>query len=122
VRTTLTEGREKRLTEQLKKTFDRSFTIVTDKVDGKVRIIVQEQDSGHDFMTVADVAALLQIDRSQVRRMSKARAQRSSRHPIPFFKVHGKLLRFSRAKITEWLQTMGNEKPIFAPAKGKQKR
>ena len=110
------------LIKQFKKVFDRSFVTTIDEVDGKVRIILTQHDSGADNMTVSDVAALLQTDRRTVRRMTEARAQRSSRHPIPFFKIHGKMLRFSRAKILAWLDKQANEPPVFAPSKGKRKR
>jgi len=113
---------ESGLVKKFKEVFDRSFTTSIDEVNGKVRIVATEQDSGSDIMTVSDVAALLQIDRSSVRRMTKARAQRSLRHPIPFFKIHGKLLRFQRAKITAWLQQIADEKPVFMPEKGKRKK
>jgi len=102
--TRLTEGWEERLAEALRKEFDRAFTITIEKSDGKVRIVMTEQDSGTPVMTVGDVACLLQVNRSVVRQMTKTRAQRAP-HPIPFFKINGKALRFDRAKIMRWLDT-----------------
>jgi len=113
---------ESGLVKQLRKEFDRSFMTTVSEKDGKLIIQFIEQDSGADNMTVADIAALLQTDRRTVRRMTEARAQRSSRHPIPFFKIHGKMLRFSRTKIVAWLEVQANEPPVFAPAKGRKKR
>ena len=105
---------------QYKKIFDRSFVTTVNERDGKIEITAEQRDSGQDNMTVADLAALLQTDRRTVRRLTEARAQRSDRHPIPFIKINGKLLRFNRAKIQQWLQTQANEKPAFPPVKGKR--
>lgn len=88
--------------ETLKREFDRSFRINVSENDGKIRIEFEERDSGQDVMTVADVAAYLQCDRAAVRRMTGERAQRRSYHPIPFVKIGGKMLRFSRPAITAW--------------------
>lgn len=90
--------------------------------DGKVIIEAEERDTGNELMTVGDLASLLQVDRSSVRRLTKGKAQRSARHPLPFMKLHGKLLRFSRAKGMEWIAAHANEMPVFAPVKGKKKR
>ncbi|MGC2173310.1 MAG: helix-turn-helix domain-containing protein [Candidatus Sulfotelmatobacter sp.] len=88
--------------KHLKQEFDRSFDISIDEKDGKIKITFAEKDSGHDIMTVADVAAYLQTDRASVRRMTGERAQHRSHHPIPFVKIGGKMLRFSRPAITAW--------------------
>ena len=111
---------ESGLVAQFKKVFDRSFTTTIHEADGKVRIVATEADSGSDNLTVADMAFILQTDRRTVRRMTEARQQRTQRHPVPFFKINGKLLRFRRNKITAWLQAMADEKPVFAPVKGKR--
>jgi len=113
---------ESGLVKQFSKVFDRSFSTTLSEVDGRVIIQATEKDSGQDNMTVSDLAVLLQTDRQTIRRMTKARAQRSSRHPIPFFHVHGKMIRFSRAKITAWLNQMADEKPVFAPPKGRKRK
>ena len=69
---------------------DRSFVISIDaEKNGKVKISFEEQDSGHNVKTVADVAAFLHTDRASVRRMTGDRAQHWSHHPIPFVKVRG---------------------------------
>ena len=89
--------------DALKREFDRSFVISIDaEKNGKVKISFEEQDSGHNVMTVADVAAFLQTDRASVRRMTGDRAQHRSHHPIPFVKVGGKMIRFSRPAIEAW--------------------
>ena len=88
----------------LRREFDRSFVILIDAEDsgGKVKISFKEQDSGQNVMTVADVAAFLQTDRASVRRMTGDRAQHRSHHPIPFVKVGGKMIRFSRPAVEAW--------------------
>lgn len=88
----------------IKREFDRSFVIWidTEKDGGRVKISFEEKDSGQTVMTVADVAAFLQTDRASVRRMTGDRAQHRSHHPIPFVKLGGKMLRFSRPAIEAW--------------------
>jgi predicted DNA-binding transcriptional regulator AlpA len=87
----------------LRREFDRSFVIsISEEEGGKVKLSFREQDSGQNVMTVADVAAFLQTDRASVRRMTGERAQRRSHHPIPFVKIGGKMLRFSRPTIEAW--------------------
>ena len=88
--------------EALKREFDRSFTIKISEADNKVKIEFEEKDTGLSVMTVADVAAFLQTDRASVRRMTGDRAQHRSHHPIPFVKIGGKMLRFSRPAIETW--------------------
>ena len=89
--------------EAIKKVFDRSFTVSIDEDDdGRPILRFKEEDSGSNVMTVADVAAFLQTDRASVRRMTGDRAQHRSRHPIPFVKVGGKMIRFSRPAIEAW--------------------
>jgi len=118
MKTTLTEGWEERFVKALQKIFDRSFTITTENLpNGKFRIVVTEQDSGGPVMTVGDVACLLQVNRSVVRQMTKGRAQRGV-HPIPFYKINGKALRFDRVKIMRWLETTPTRRRI--PEKGKR--
>ena len=91
------------LFDAIKREFDRSFVITIDENRaGKLVVAVEEQDSGHNVMTVADVAAFLQTDRASVRRMTGDRAQHRSHHPIPFVKIGAKMLRFSRPAIEAW--------------------
>jgi hypothetical protein len=106
----------------VKKHFDRSFIITLDEEHGKVVLVFETKDSGQEFMTVADLAIILQTTRQKVRALTHARAQKSSRHPVPFFKINGKSLRFKRSSIMEWLGAMNAEKPVFAPAKGKGRK
>jgi len=86
----------------LKREFDRSFAIKISEADNKVKIEFEEKDTGLPVMTVGDVAAFLQTDRASVRRMTGERAQHRSHHPIPFVKIGGKMLRFSRPAIEAW--------------------
>jgi len=72
--------------------------------DGNVTFEEETRDGGGQWMTVADVAALLQKPVSAVREMCKTRAQRGV-HPLPFTKL-GKSLRFDRVKVMRWLETM----------------
>ena len=91
------------LFEAIKREFDRSFVITIDENRaGKLVVAVEEQDSGNNVMTVADVAAFLQTDRASVRRMTGDRAQHRVHHPIPFVKIGAKMLRFSRPAIEAW--------------------
>ena len=64
----------------------------------------EAKDSGSQVMTVTDVAALLQLPVSAIREMCKTRAQRGP-HPLPFYKLNGKALRFDRVKVMRWLET-----------------
>lgn len=87
----------------LKREFDRSFVITVDESNPKKLVFqVKEQDTGSNIMTVGDVAVFLQTDRATVRRMTGERAQHRSHHPIPFVKIGGKMLRFSRPAIEAW--------------------
>jgi predicted DNA-binding transcriptional regulator AlpA len=84
----------------IKQEFDRSFFITIDRnQEGRLLVAVEEKDTGSSVMTVGDVAAFLQTDRPSVRRMTRERAQRQSRHPLPFVKLGQKMIRFYRADI-----------------------
>jgi predicted DNA-binding transcriptional regulator AlpA len=83
---------------------------------------IQAQDNGHQYMTVHDLACKLQKDEAFVRGLTKARAQRQSKFPVPFFKINGRALRFDRKKIEEWLQNMANDAPVLKPVKAKRGR
>ena len=73
--------------------------------EGNVTFEEETRDGGGQWMTVTDVAALLQKPVSSIREMCKARAQRGV-HPLPFTKLNGKSLRFDRVKVMRWLETM----------------
>ncbi len=114
----------------IRREFDRSFLILIDaeKDGGKVKISFEEKDSGLPVMTVADVAAFLQTDRASVRRMTGERAQHRSHHPIPFVKIGGKMIRFSRPAIEAWWNELcasrngkNNTSALTLP-KGKQRK
>jgi predicted DNA-binding transcriptional regulator AlpA len=113
--------------EALKREFDRSFTIKISEADNKVKIEFEEKDTGLSVMTVGDVAAFLQTDRASVRRMTGDRAQHRSHHPIPFVKIGGKMLRFSRPAIEAWWSELcasknGSNTSALALPKGKVKK
>lgn len=99
------------LMKVLKREFDRAFDLTVEETDGKVRIICTEKDSGSDLMSVSDLAAMLQTDKSAVRRMTKSSAQRRSEHPLPFLKIHGKLLRFRRSDVLTWIDRQAKDRP-----------
>ena len=71
--------------------------------DGNVTFEEETRDGGGQWMTVTDVAALLQKPVTAIREMCKTRAQRGV-HPLPFTKI-GRSIRFDRAKILRWLET-----------------
>jgi len=72
--------------------------------DGNVTFEEETRDGGGQWMTVTDVAALLQKPVTAIREMCKTRAQRGV-HPLPFTKL-GKSLRFERTKVLRWMETM----------------
>jgi predicted DNA-binding transcriptional regulator AlpA len=94
--------KSKKVAKAVMRAWDRSVHMTLDEKDGKVQVEFHVEDSGLAVMTVADVAAFLQTDRASVRRMTGDRAQRRSHHPIPFVKVGGKMIRFSRPAIEAW--------------------
>jgi hypothetical protein len=96
----------------LKKTFGRAFTVQVEENGKGVQVRFSEKDSGNDWMTVNDMAALLQTDVNGVWRLCGARAQRQAQYPLPFFKI-GKHLRFDRKKVQGWLQAMADSTPAF---------
>ena len=128
---TLNKGQEKlveilessKFFETIKREFDRSFNMSISEKDGKIRIQVEEQDTGQSVMTVGDVAAFLQTDRASVRRMTRERSQRGAKHPIPYVKLGSKMLRFNRPDIEAWwTKVCGNGNPALAvPPKGRKR-
>ena len=72
--------------------------------DGNVTFVEEARDSGSQWMTVDDCAALLQKPVTAIREMCKTRAQRGV-HPLPCTKL-GKSLRFERTKVLRWMETM----------------
>jgi predicted DNA-binding transcriptional regulator AlpA len=105
----------------LRKEFDLAFSTEISEKDGKLVIQFKEQDSGQEFMTLGDVSALLQMDRTAIRQMTEARAQTSTVNPLPFIKI-GKALRFKRSDIIAWLERKQGESAVLPPHKGKVKR
>jgi Helix-turn-helix domain len=72
--------------------------------EGNITFVEEPKDGGGQWMTVTDVAALLQKPVTAIREMCKTRAQRGV-HPLPFTKL-GKSLRFERTKVLRWMETM----------------
>ena len=91
------------VTQALDALLNSRLTAVKDD-NGNVTFTEAAKDSGSAVMTVNDVAALLQKPVSAVREMCKTRAQRGP-HPLPFYKLNGKALRFDRVKVMRWLET-----------------
>jgi len=118
----------KKVAKAFLQNFDRSFYFVLDEVDGKLKVALHSKDSQQDIMTIADVAHLLQCDRAAVRRLTGSRAQHRSHHPLPFFKIGGKLLRFRRSDVLAWIDTMAsspngkNNSGALSLVKGKIKK
>jgi hypothetical protein len=116
---------ESGLLTEVKKVFGFAFSTNISEKDGKLIIQFAQQDSGNDVMTLDDLSAMLQIDRSALKDMTEVRAQRTDKYPIPFFKV-GRNTRFMRDKIIEWREKLqaDQEQAIQIPAlhKGKKKR
>jgi predicted DNA-binding transcriptional regulator AlpA len=105
----------------LKKEFDYSFETQISEVDGKLKLQFIGTDSNAEYMTLGDVSALLQMDRTAIRQMTEARAQASTVNPLPFIRI-GKNLRFKRSDIVAWLERKQGESGILPPVKGKVKR
>lgn len=91
------------LTKALEALLDGKLTAVKD-AQGNVTFTEAPKDLGSQVMTVNDVAALLQKPVSSIREMCKSRAQRGP-HPLPFYKLNGKGLRFDRTRVMRWLET-----------------
>jgi len=71
--------------------------------DYRVAAILVLQSLLHPYYIVwMRDSAFLQTDRASVRRMTGERAQHRSHRPIPFVKIGGKMLRFSRPAIEAW--------------------
>jgi excisionase family DNA binding protein len=107
----------------LKKEFDYSFETQISEVDGKLKLQFIGTDSNAEYMTLGDVSALLQMDRTAIRQMTEARAQQAAlpEHRLPFIRI-GKALRFKRSDIIAWLERKQGESAVLPPHKGKVKR
>jgi predicted DNA-binding transcriptional regulator AlpA len=99
--------------------FDRAFEIRLSEAGVKIIIQFRESDSGQEYMTLGDVAALLQMERKALRQMTEARAQQSTTNPLPFIKI-GRSLRFRRSEVISWLERQQGNSAILPPVKGKQ--
>ena len=105
----------------LKKEFDYSFETQISEVDGKLKLSFIGTDSNAEYMTLGDVSALLQMDRTAIRQMTEARAQQSTVNPLPFIRIN-KALRFKWSDIIAWLERKQGESAVLPPVKGKVKR
>jgi predicted DNA-binding transcriptional regulator AlpA len=105
----------------LHKAFDHSFETRVFEKDGKMVLQFVENDSGSEYMTLGDISALLQMDRTAIRQMTEARAQSSTVNPLPFIRI-GKALRFKRSDVIAWMERKKDESAILPPHKGKVKR
>ena len=92
------------VTQAMEALLNSRLTAVKD-ANGDVTFTEEARDSGSQVMTVQDVAALLQKPVSAIREMCKSRAQKGL-HPLPFYRVNGKGVRFNRIKVMEWLAGM----------------
>jgi predicted DNA-binding transcriptional regulator AlpA len=109
--------------DEIKKQFDGSYETLVDEKDGKLRISFIARDTGNDIMTLGDLAAMLQMERSALRLKTEARAQRTDPNPIPFFKI-GRSIRFSRPEVLAWLdrEKEASRNPVKPLPFGKQKK
>jgi excisionase family DNA binding protein len=55
-----------------------------------------------EILTVAELAALLKMNRRQIYSMTETRTRARKEHPLPIMRVNGNL-RFSRAAVEAWL-------------------
>jgi hypothetical protein len=108
----------------IKKEFDYSFeTVISETPEGKLKIQFIGTDSKSEYMTIGDLAAMLQKERGQIRLWTEARAQKTL-NPMPFTRI-GKTLMFKRSEIIAWLdRKAGETRPSMIPElpKGKIKR
>jgi len=86
----------------IERNYDRTFTVIVDDENRKIRLQFASNDSGHSIMTVRDVAEFLQTDSATVRRLCQRRAQKRSHHPLPYKKFTEKTLRFNRSDVYQW--------------------
>jgi predicted DNA-binding transcriptional regulator AlpA len=94
--------------EALKKIFDYSFeTQVSETPDGKLKLQIIGKDTNSEYMSIGDLSAMLQKDRSQIRLWTEARAQKAL-NPIPFTRI-GKTLMFKRSEIIAWIDRKTGE-------------
>jgi Helix-turn-helix domain len=56
----------------------------------------------HSMWSVAELAAILRRTEEAIKEMCKARTQRNSKHPLPYFKLGGRIM-FMRWKIENWI-------------------
>jgi hypothetical protein len=118
---------DKDVLRAVKEHFDRSWfiTIETDHEKRRLRVSLEAEPNNSEVWTVADVALYTHQDRDKILRWCQARArqqaQRAGKKPIPFKKVDGKTLLFSRKEITEWWSRL---EPTVFPAftKGKMRK
>ena|ERR1022692_4577239 len=59
--------------------------------------------------TVAEVAAYLKMSPRQVLELTRRRSQERCEHPLPYFKIHSKCLRFRKGDVQRWLETLARK-------------
>lgn len=62
-----------------------------------------------DIWTVADAARYLKMSPRQVLELTRRRSQERSEHPLPFFKIHSKCLRFRKSDVEQWLASLARK-------------
>ena len=60
-----------------------------------------------EILTVAEVAALLKVSKSQIYEMTRARTRTGTmrEHPLPTLKINGNL-RFRKSDIEDWIEKL----------------
>lgn len=55
-----------------------------------------------EILTVAELATLLKMSRSQIFELTRERVRVRMKHPLPVMRVNGNL-RFSKSAVMDWL-------------------
>jgi len=62
-----------------------------------------------DIWTVADAARYLKMSPRQVLELTRRRSQERCEHPLPYFKIHSKCLRFRKSDVQQWLEVLSRK-------------
>lgn len=65
-----------------------------------------------EVLTVNEVASWLKMSPRQVFELTRRRGQARSEHPLPFFKIHSKCLRFRKSDVQTWLDTLARKAKV----------
>ena len=60
----------------------------------------------NEILNLDECAALLKLQPSQLRELTRTRTQVRSEHPIPFIKIHNKCVRFLKSDVIGWLNSL----------------